>query len=523
MFRSNNPQKRRQNDDDPFGFEVDDDNGGEGRKKSSKAVTKKPSIDDEIEILSDSSPELFLKRRPQANNGHSSTSKNKKDSSEILPKKLRLSPISAENASTESSFLASAKRNNSSLLKSKSNGSTNEKENTPKSTSETAPKKLTTKIASIFNPSEKPSTLLKPEKNYNKAELASKYAAKKQAERDARYGSTPSAKHMDLQNTTYEGFRMANGSKEIIKEMKSITPHATKKPDNPQLRSQPSSSSDHQHEQQQQPPARTKDPNNLLNHESLKHFEQHIIEHILSEILVTNVNVTWDAVAGLEQAKNTLREIVVFPFLRPDLFKGLRAPSKGVLLFGPPGTGKTLIARCVANQAKATFFNVSVSTVMSKWVGEGEKVVRALFEIARLKLPSIIFIDEIDALLSARKDGDHESSRRVKTEFLIQMDGIATNSDERLLVLEADYEKLAELTNGFSGADMFHFAKEAAYGPLRDVINDIEKIPEEKIRPIKFKDFTNVLSTVKPTVLKSELDSYLEWDKNFGCHSTHSS
>uniref|UniRef100_A0A914QY95 Spastin/Vps4 C-terminal domain-containing protein n=1 Tax=Panagrolaimus davidi TaxID=227884 RepID=A0A914QY95_9BILA len=70
---------------------------------------------------------------------------------------------------------------------------------------------------------------------------------------------------------------------------------------------------------------------------------------------------------------------------------------------------------------------------------------------------------------------------------------------------------------------MFHFAKEAAYGPLRDVINDIEKIPEEKIRPIKFKDFTNVLSTVKPTVLKSELDSYLEWDKNFGCHSTHSS
>uniref|UniRef100_A0A914R363 Uncharacterized protein n=1 Tax=Panagrolaimus davidi TaxID=227884 RepID=A0A914R363_9BILA len=224
MFRSNNPQKRRQNDDDPFGFE--DDNNGEGRKKSSKAITKKPSIEDEIEILSDSSPELFVKRRPPANNGHLSTSNNKKDSSEILPKKLRLSPISAENASTKPMFLASAKRNNSSLLK--PNGSSNEKENTPKSTPETAPKKLTTKIAAIFNPSEKPSTFLKPERNYNKAELASKYAAKKQAEREARYGSTPSAKHMDSQNTTYEGFRMANGSKEIVKEMKSITPLATK-------------------------------------------------------------------------------------------------------------------------------------------------------------------------------------------------------------------------------------------------------------------------------------------------------
>ena len=84
---------------------------------------------------------------------------------------------------------------------------------------------------------------------------------------------------------------------------------------------------------------------------------------------------------------------------------------------------------------------------------------------------------------------------------------------------ETDYTRLASMTEGFSGADIFHFAKEAAYGPLRDVINDIENIPAERIRSIKYDDFLTVFSTVKPTVLKSELDSYLEWDKKFGSHS----
>merc|ERR1719418_524717 len=111
--------------------------------------------------------------------------------------------------------------------------------------------------------------------------------------------------------------------------------------------------------------------------------------------------VQWDDIAGLEFAKETVKEIVVFPLLRPDIFTGLRGPPKGILLFGPPGTGKTLIGKCIASQSKSTFFSISASSLTSKWVGEGEKMVRALFAVARVHQPSVVFIDEIDSVLSA--------------------------------------------------------------------------------------------------------------------------
>uniref|UniRef100_A0A1I7XKT1 Fidgetin-like protein 1 n=1 Tax=Heterorhabditis bacteriophora TaxID=37862 RepID=A0A1I7XKT1_HETBA len=304
---------------------------------------------------------------------------------------------------------------------------------------------------------------------------------------------------------------------------------------------------------------------------SLKHFDENIISLIESEIMSVMKETGWSDVAGLNGAKKALREIVVLPFKRPDVFKGIRSPPKGVLLFGPPGTGKTMIGRCVASQCRATFFNISASSLTSKWVGEGEKLVRALFAVARLKLPSVIFIDEIDSLLSARSESEHESSRRIKTEFLVQLDGVATNSDERLLVLGAtnrpqeldeaarrrfakrlyialpessarlaivqnllsdmkhsvndqELQQIANLTegyllcSGYSGADMRQLCAEAAMGPIRDIDNcstmNIETVETEEIRPINVSDFIDASRVVRPTVVEDDLIAYEAWDKN---------
>jgi fidgetin-like protein 1 len=144
-------------------------------------------------------------------------------------------------------------------------------------------------------------------------------------------------------------------------------------------------------------------------------------KQIFNEIVVHGDEVHWDDVAGLDIAKNALKEAVVYPFLRPDLFMGLREPARGMLLFGPPGTGKTMLARAVATESRSTFFSISASSLTSKYLGESEKLVRALFSLAKALAPSIIFVDEIDSLLSSRSgSGEHEATRRIKTEFLIQ-------------------------------------------------------------------------------------------------------
>ena len=152
-----------------------------------------------------------------------------------------------------------------------------------------------------------------------------------------------------------------------------------------------------------------------------KGVDEQAAKQIFNEIVVQGDEVHWDDVAGLEIAKKALKEAVVYPFLRPDLFMGLREPARGMLLFGPPGTGKTMLARAVATESRSTFFSISASSLTSKYLGESEKLVRALFSLAKALAPSIIFVDEIDSLLSSRSgSGEHEATRRIKTEFLIQ-------------------------------------------------------------------------------------------------------
>lgn len=193
---------------------------------------------------------------------------------------------------------------------------------------------------------------------------------------------------------------------------------------------------------------------------SVKGIEPKLVQTIMDEIIESgSQRVQFTDVAGNETAKQALKEMVrskvenfrfqyhfnffstqvILPAVRPELFTGLRTPSRGLLLFGPPGNGKTLLARAVATECQATFFSISAASLTSKYVGDGEKMVRALFAVARELQPAIIFMDEIDSLLSERSQSEHEASRRLKTEFLIQFDGLPTGNseNERIVVMAA--------------------------------------------------------------------------------------
>nr|XP_009600283.1 ATPase family AAA domain-containing protein FIGL1 [Nicotiana tomentosiformis]XP_009600284.1 ATPase family AAA domain-containing protein FIGL1 [Nicotiana tomentosiformis]XP_033511883.1 ATPase family AAA domain-containing protein FIGL1 [Nicotiana tomentosiformis] len=301
--------------------------------------------------------------------------------------------------------------------------------------------------------------------------------------------------------------------------------------------------------------------------EKLRNIEPRLIEHISNEIMYRDPNVRWNDIAGLEHAKKCVTEMVIWPLLRPDIFRGCRSPGRGLLLFGPPGTGKTMIGKAIAGEAKATFFYISASSLTSKWIGEGEKLVRALFGVASCRQPAVIFVDEIDSLLSQRKsEGEHESSRRLKTQFLIEMEGFDTGSEQILLIgatnrpqeldeaarrrltkrlyvplpssearawiiksllekdglfklSDEDIVSICRLTEGYSGSDMKNLVKDASMGPLREALKqgiEITKLEKEDMRPVNLQDFEDALQEVRPSVSSTELGAYEDWNKQFG-------
>lgn len=131
-----------------------------------------------------------------------------------------------------------------------------------------------------------------------------------------------------------------------------------------------------------------------------------------------------------------LMESLILPSQRPDLYCGIRSPTKGILLFGPPGTGKTLLAKAVSNECEATFFSISAASLTSKKYGDSEKLIKGLFSAARKCAPSVIFLDEADSLLCKRSSNDNEASGRIKTEFMAQLEGVGEH-DEKVLFMVA--------------------------------------------------------------------------------------
>ncbi len=266
--------------------------------------------------------------------------------------------------------------------------------------------------------------------------------------------------------------------------------------------------------------------------------------------------VTWEDIGDLEEAKEKIREIVELPMKHPELFKHLGIePPKGILLYGPPGTGKTLLAKALANEIGAYFIAINGPEIMSKYYGESEQRLREIFEEAQKNAPSIIFIDEIDAIAPRREEVTGEVEKRVVAQLLTLMDGLkergrvivigATNRPDAVdpalrrpgrfdreieirppdkrarkeilqvhvrnmpLAEDVDLEKIAEMTHGYTGADLAALVKEAAMSALRRFIKsgkiDLNKpIPAEVLKQLKvtMSDFLEAMKYVQPSLIR---------------------
>nr|AFP55582.1 AAA domain-containing protein [Rosa rugosa] len=261
-----------------------------------------------------------------------------------------------------------------------------------------------------------------------------------------------------------------------------------------------------------------------------------------------HIDVEFNSIGGLEAIKEALFELVILPLKRPDLFNHgkLLGPQKGVLLYGPPGTGKTMLAKAIAKESGAVFINVRISNLMSKWFGDAQKLVSAVFSLAHKLQPAIIFIDEVDSFLGQRRTTEHEALTNMKTEFMALWDGFTTDQHARVMVLAAtnrpseldeailrrlpqafeigmpnqrdraeilkvvlkgervekniDYDRLAALAEGYSGSDLLELCKKAAYFPIRDLLDEEKRGKKASVpRPLTQKDLENVLATSRHT------------------------
>ncbi|XP_045794483.1 spastin-like [Trifolium pratense] len=317
----------------------------------------------------------------------------------------------------------------------------------------------------------------------------------------------------------------------------------------------------------QKNPQRKDEVNKVQNPKSSQtsgeNYDTKLVEMINTAIVDRSPSVRWDDVGGLEKAKQALMEMVILPTKRRDLFTGLRRPARGLLLFGPPGNGKTMLAKAVASESEATFFNVTAASLTSKWVGEAEKLVRTLFMVATSRQPSVIFIDEIDSIMSTRTTNENEASRRLKSEFLIQFDGVTSNPDDIVIVIGAtnkpqelddavlrrlvkriyvplpnenvrklllkhklkgqafslpsrDLEMLVKETEGYSGSDLQALCEEAAMMPIRELGPNILTVKANQVRGLRYEDFKKAMAVIRPSLNKSKWKELEKWNEEFG-------
>ncbi|KAL9644673.1 hypothetical protein ABK040_012327 [Willaertia magna] len=262
---------------------------------------------------------------------------------------------------------------------------------------------------------------------------------------------------------------------------------------------------------------------------------------ILSDQLRQSIKISYQDIIGLEDALQSIREATLLPLKFPQLFQGELKAWKSILLYGPPGTGKTLLASALASETNSTFFNISSADLLSKWVGQSEQRIKQMFEMAHQRRPSIIFIDEIDSLCGARNDSESETARRIKTEFLVQMQGIyqkegiliigATNlpweldiaikrrfekklyiplpneesrvkmirkylgQTEHILTNE-HFQELGEKTKGFSGSDILILTRQALMEPLRKCQRAIKFKMVSGISPVSGLYYDDLLTPI---------------------------
>uniref|UniRef100_A0A8C5LXZ8 Katanin p60 ATPase-containing subunit A-like 2 n=1 Tax=Leptobrachium leishanense TaxID=445787 RepID=A0A8C5LXZ8_9ANUR len=259
---------------------------------------------------------------------------------------------------------------------------------------------------------------------------------------------------------------------------------------------------------------------------------------ISRDIYLQNPNVRWNDIIGLDAAKRLVKEAVVYPIRYPQLFTGILSPWKGLLLYGPPGTGKTLLAKAVATECNTTFFNISASTIVSKWRGDSEKLVRVLFELARYHAPSTIFLDELESVMSQRGTGpgelDYAMLRRLEKRILVDLPSKEarqamiqhwlppiSNSGGVELRTTLDYSTLGEETDGYSGSDIKLVCKEAAMRPVRKIFDALEnhqpgkkELPVIHLDTVTTSDFLEVIAHTKPSA-KSLAEKYAAWQKEF--------